>query len=94
MNFRRRWTNLTQIQRIALNKQLDYLTKTRTEFVQLVGEPKTAEIFAKSLWYITIGSNDYINNYLIPGSPVSKQYTPEQYQDLLISTFNDQLRVG
>jgi len=59
----------------------------------MVGESKTAEIFAKALWYVTIGSNDYINNYLLKGSATGKQYTPQQYENLLISTFEQQLRV-
>jgi hypothetical protein len=62
--------------------------------VDLVGEERTAEIFAKAFWYVTIGSNDYINNYLLTNSATSKQYTPEQYQDVLIATFNQQLRVS
>jgi len=85
--------NTWQIGRIPLNKQLEYLTKTKAEFVQLVGGLKTDEIFAKALWYVTIGSNDYINNYLLTGSATSKQYTPQQYEDLLITTFDQQLRV-
>ncbi|KAG0585228.1 hypothetical protein KC19_3G268900 [Ceratodon purpureus] len=43
-----------KIGRIGLNKQLEYLTKTRQDFVGLVGEGKTTEIFAKVFWYITI----------------------------------------
>jgi hypothetical protein len=76
-----------------LNKQLDYLTNTKSQFVQLVGETKTDEIFAKALFYVTIGSNDYINNYLLTGSATSQQYTPQQYQDVLIAAFESQLRV-
>ncbi|KAG0586588.1 hypothetical protein KC19_2G102000 [Ceratodon purpureus] len=85
-------TGYNYIGRIGLNKQLEYLTKTRQDFVGLVGEGKTAEIFAKAFWYVTIGSNDYINNYLLANSATSKQFTPKQYEGVLISTFNQQLR--
>ncbi|KAG0566090.1 hypothetical protein M758_7G036300 [Ceratodon purpureus] len=77
---------------LSMNKQLDYLTNTRAEFVEQLGEAKTAEIFSKSLFYITMGSNEYLNNYLVVGSKTKKQYTPEQFVVLIISEFNKQLR--
>jgi hypothetical protein len=84
---------VVQIGRIPLNKQLEYLTNTKSQFVQLVGETKTEDIFNKALFYVTIGSNDYINNYLLTGLATSRQYTPRQYQDVLIAAFESQLRV-
>ncbi|KAF9624468.1 hypothetical protein IFM89_011476 [Coptis chinensis] len=40
---------------------------------------------SKSIFYISIGSNDYINNYLQPANYNSSQiYTPQQYADLLV----------
>nr|PNR63138.1 hypothetical protein PHYPA_001563 [Physcomitrium patens] len=85
-------TGFNYIGRISLNKQLTYLENTKAQFAQLIGEAKTGEVFAKSLWSVIIGSNDYINNYLLTGSATSRQYTPQQYQDLLISEFKKQLR--
>jgi len=85
-------TGYNYIGRLPVSKQLEYLTKTRSEFVGMVGESQTAEIFGKALWYVTIGSNDYINNYLLSDSATGKQYTPKQYEDLLIATFDQQLR--
>jgi hypothetical protein len=83
-----------QLAHLSFDKQLDYLTNTRAEFVELIGEPDTADIFSKALFSITQGSNDYVNNYLISGSATGQQYTPEQYADFLISVFNQQLRVS
>lgn len=76
-----------------MNKQLEYLTNTKSQFVELVGDMKTEDIFNKALFYVTIGSNDYINNYLLTGSATSQQYTPQQYQDVLIAAFKSQLTV-
>ncbi|XP_044468850.1 GDSL esterase/lipase 7-like [Mangifera indica] len=47
---------------------------------------------AKSVFLISIGSNDYINNYLQPNSyPSSKFYSGEGFADLLINIFSIQL---
>uniref|UniRef100_J3L415 SGNH hydrolase-type esterase domain-containing protein n=2 Tax=Oryza brachyantha TaxID=4533 RepID=J3L415_ORYBR len=40
-----------------------------------------------------MGSNDYLNNYFMPAFyPTSQQYTPEQYADVLINQYAQQLR--
>ncbi|KAJ0986818.1 hypothetical protein J5N97_005174 [Dioscorea zingiberensis] len=47
---------------------------------------------ANSIFLINIGSNDYINNYLLPNMYTSSQtYSPKAFADLLINTFTDQL---
>ncbi|URD81544.1 GDSL esterase lipase, partial [Musa troglodytarum] len=51
-----------------------------------------AESFlAKSLFFLNTGSNDYVNNYLLPFSDKPKKYTPEVFSDLLIRNYNKQL---
>ncbi|CAL9076377.1 unnamed protein product [Musa textilis] len=51
-----------------------------------------AESFlAKSLFFLNTGSNDYINNYLLPFSDKPKKYTPEVFSNLLIRNYNKQL---
>jgi hypothetical protein len=82
-----------QIGRIPFNKQLEFVANTKSQFVQLVGASQTDEIFSAALWFLTIGSNDYINNYLVKGSQTSRQYTPQQYHDVLVATFEQQMRV-
>lgn len=74
-----------------MNQQLQWAANTKSQIVQLVGEAQAEAIFANGLFSVTMGSNDYINNYLLKGSSTSSSYNPQQYQDLLISTFSQQL---
>lgn len=49
---------------------------------------------SKSLFVISIGSNDYINNYLETNIyDTSKRYTPQSFASLLISNLSQQLQV-
>ena len=50
---------------------------------------------AKSIIGINIGSNDYINNYLMPDRYSSSQiYSGEDYANLLIKTLSAQISVN
>lgn len=50
---------------------------------------------AKSIIGINIGSNDYINNYLMPERYSTSQiYSEEDYVDLLIKTLSAQISVN
>lgn len=53
----------------------------------------TESFLAKSLFFLNMGSNDYVNNYLLPFSDKPKKYTPEAFSDLLIRNYNKQLMV-
>ncbi|XP_031285661.1 GDSL esterase/lipase 7-like [Pistacia vera] len=50
------------------------------------------QYICKSVFFIGIGSNDYINNYLKPNRyPSSQTYSEEGFADLLINTLSIQL---
>ncbi|KEH36672.1 putative triacylglycerol lipase [Medicago truncatula] len=52
---------------------------------QLGGIDKAQEYLNKCLYYVHIGSNDYINNYFLPQLYLSSNvYSPEQYAENLI----------
>ncbi|KEH36667.1 putative triacylglycerol lipase [Medicago truncatula] len=52
---------------------------------RLEGIDKAQEYLSKCLYYVNIGSNDYINNYFRPQFyPTSQIYSPEQYAEALI----------
>ncbi|OIV95733.1 hypothetical protein TanjilG_05281 [Lupinus angustifolius] len=55
---------------------------------KLGGFEKAKQYLSKCLYYVNIGSNDYLNNYFIPEYyPSSAIYTPEQYAEALIDEF-------
>ncbi|CAM6099719.1 unnamed protein product [Calypogeia fissa] len=84
-------TGANFIGRIPMNRQLEYFQNTQAEFRQLLTPTLAEQVFRKSLYFTVIGGNDYINNYLLSDSPTRPLYTPQQYEDYLISEFSTQL---
>ncbi|KAL5839227.1 hypothetical protein ACOSQ4_011835 [Xanthoceras sorbifolium] len=79
---------------ISLKKQVANHQTTVSHIVELLGSNKLAnEHLNKCLYSFNIGSNDYINNYFMPQFfNSSKLYTPEEYAQLLVNQFSDQIR--
>ncbi|KAL5841334.1 hypothetical protein ACOSQ3_011937 [Xanthoceras sorbifolium] len=79
---------------ISLKKQVANYQTTVSHIVELLGSNKLAnEHLNKCLYSFNIGSNDYINNYFMPQFfNSSKLYTPEEYAQLLVNQFSDQIR--
>ncbi|KAM0943094.1 putative triacylglycerol lipase [Dioscorea sansibarensis] len=80
--------------RISFNRQILLFEKTvKFQLPILIADPNAlAQFIANSLFIINIGSNDYINNYLLPQYYTSsKTYSPEAFADLLITSFTRQL---
>lgn len=53
------------------------------------------QYLARSIMVMALGSNDYINNYLLPSLYTSSyNYTPEQYANLLLNHYTRQILVS
>ncbi|KAJ9567999.1 hypothetical protein OSB04_003965 [Centaurea solstitialis] len=70
---------------IPLTKQVEYYSLVHDQLVQQLGSAGAETHLSKSLFLIVIGSNDMFR-YFANDSKVSKQYTPQQYVDLMAST--------
>ncbi|OVA10261.1 Lipase [Macleaya cordata] len=80
--------------RVSMNAQILMFEKTlRLQMPSMFkSQEDLNDHISKSIFYITMGSNDYINNYLMPNLyPSSHTFTPEAFADHLISTFSTQL---
>ncbi|KAK7263068.1 hypothetical protein RJT34_30652 [Clitoria ternatea] len=82
------------VNRIGMDVQIDYFSITRKEIDKLLGESKAKEyIMKKSIFSITVGANDFLNNYLLPvlsiGARISQ--TPDSFIDDMINHFRTQL---
>ncbi len=75
-----------------MNKQLDDFANTKAQIIAQLGEAAGMERISKALYSSNIGSNDYINNYYQPLSPVAN-LTSEQLANLLIRDYHGQLTV-
>ncbi|KAK4491617.1 hypothetical protein RD792_002372 [Penstemon davidsonii] len=80
--------------RISLSGQLINHATTISHLGRLISPPNTVNNYLnKCLYTINIGSNDYINNYLLPRFyRTSVQFTPDQYAEALIQQYTLQLR--
>ncbi|CAN7084871.1 unnamed protein product [Brassica oleracea var. botrytis] len=60
------------IGRVPLREQVSYFEKSRDYMVRMIGENGTKEMLKKSMFTITIGSNDILN-YIQPSIPFFSQ---------------------
>ncbi|CAK9315193.1 unnamed protein product [Citrullus colocynthis] len=82
------------VNRLGMDVQVDFFNVTRKEFDKLMGVAKAKEYIGKrSIFSITIGANDFLNNYLLPllsiGARISQ--TPDSFIDDMISHLKNQL---
>ncbi|KAI3740281.1 hypothetical protein L2E82_30707 [Cichorium intybus] len=81
--------------RISMNQQLTNHATTISRLVDLIGNGSLAQVqeyLNKCLYTVTVGSNDYINNYFIPQYyQTSSLYTTEQFAEVLIEQYSKQL---
>lgn len=71
-------------QTISLSKQVEYLKHYKIHLEQYVGHKKADEILRKAVILLSMGTNDYLQNYFLePTRP--KQFTLDKYQDFLVS---------
>ena len=81
--------------RISFSGQVQNYQRTVSQVVQILGdETQAADYLRKCIYTVGLGSNDYLNNYFMPAFySSSRQYTPEQYADVLIQQYSQQIRV-
>ncbi|KAL9344432.1 hypothetical protein Peur_062107 [Populus x canadensis] len=80
--------------RISLNEQLQNHAATFNRSIQLLGTKQAATNYLnKCLYYVSLGTNDYINNYFVPGYyKTSRLYTSDQYAKVLIDQYSQQIK--
>lgn len=80
--------------RISLDKQLVNHGITFSRITESLGSIDSAtQHLNKCLYYVGMGSNDYINNYYMPQNySTSQNYTSEQYAEALITQYGNQIK--
>lgn len=84
-------TGLYFIQRLSFDDQINYFNKTREVIIAKLGEEAANKFCNKALYFIGLGSNDYVNNFLQPFLADGQQYTHDEFLELLLSTLDQQL---
>ncbi|XP_058209898.1 GDSL esterase/lipase At4g16230-like [Rhododendron vialii] len=79
--------------RFNMDEQIDYFANTRQDIISSIGGPATMRLLRTALFSVTMGSNDFINNYLTPvlSTPVQQTVPPEKFVGFLIARFRSQL---
>ncbi|GAY35693.1 hypothetical protein CUMW_017860 [Citrus unshiu] len=79
--------------RINMDAQLDNFANTRQDIISTIGEPATLQLLRRSLFSVTMGSNDFINNYFTPVLSAAEQklVSPYFFVAAMIARFRMQL---
>ncbi|KAF5442100.1 hypothetical protein F2P56_036991 [Juglans regia] len=82
------------VNRLGMDIQIDYFNITRKQFDKLLGPSKAKDyIMKKSIFSVTIGANDFLNNYLLPVLSIGARLSesPDAFIDDMLSHFRTQL---
>ncbi|KAI3890446.1 hypothetical protein MKW92_028237 [Papaver armeniacum] len=79
------------VSRIPFDQQIRNFQTTLDQITDNLGADDVATAIAKCLFFVGMGSNDYLNNYLLPNYATSRQYNPQQYATFLVQQYTRQL---
>ncbi|KAA8538746.1 hypothetical protein F0562_028359 [Nyssa sinensis] len=77
--------------RIPFNQQISNFESTLNEIRNNLGPTELAQALTRCIFFVGMGSNDYLNNYLMPNYPTRNQFDDQQYADLLTQHYTQQL---
>ncbi|XP_039123534.1 GDSL esterase/lipase At5g33370-like [Dioscorea cayenensis subsp. rotundata] len=81
-------TGIQFVNIIRITKQLEYFKQYQERLSSVVGQARAKQIVNQALVLITLGGNDFVNNYyLIPFSPRSREFSLPDYVHFLISEY-------
>ncbi|XP_043721279.1 GDSL esterase/lipase LTL1-like [Telopea speciosissima] len=81
-------TGIQFINIIRMPNQLQYFQQYQQRVSQRIGDAQTQQLVNQALILITVGGNDFVNNYyLVPYSARSRQYSLPDYVRYLISEY-------
>jgi len=78
------------IERLSMNKQLEYFNNTKAQIISLLGETVGMELISNAVYMTNVGSNDYLSNFYDPLSPIGN-LTSAQLATLLARDYHGQL---
>ncbi|XP_074577917.1 GDSL esterase/lipase At1g33811 [Curcuma longa] len=77
-----------------LEQQVNHFRDTATTMTRMFrgNTTRVAEYLGKCIYYMGLGSNDYLNNYFMPTMySTSREYSPSTYSALLLQDYSRQL---
>lgn len=86
-------TGIQFVNIIRIVQQLNYFKQYQQRLSRLIGEQEAKRTVGDSLVLITLGGNDFVNNYyLVPYSIRSQQYSLEDYVPFVLSEYKKVLQ--
>nr|POF03217.1 gdsl esterase/lipase 5 [Quercus suber] len=83
-------TNQGQV--IDFQTQIKHFEEVQKSLTKKLGEARANELFSEAVYFISIGSNDYMGGYL--GNPkMQEYYAPEEYVGLVIGNLTQAIQV-
>jgi hypothetical protein len=83
---------LMQIGRNPMDLQLAQFANTSAEIKQILGLEAGEKLLSEALYWVNMGSNDFLDNYFAPFSPIGN-LSSEQVNALVLGTYEQQLTV-
>ncbi|KAJ8770013.1 hypothetical protein K2173_009096 [Erythroxylum novogranatense] len=77
--------------RIPFDEQIKNFQTTLDLIRNDLGVVDVAQDIGRCIFFVGMGSNDYLNNYLMPNYPTKNQYNAQQYADYLVKEYSRQL---
>ncbi|KAJ6811826.1 GDSL esterase/lipase-like [Iris pallida] len=81
------------IQRFSLYKQIELFQGTQKMIRAKIGDAAAEKFFTEARYTVAMGSNDFINNFLLPVYTDSWTYSGPGFVNYMISTLESQLRL-
>ena len=78
---------------VSLTQQVQQVEDTYEQLSLALGEAAAANLFRRSVFFVSIGSNDFIHYYLRNVSGVQMRYLPWEFNQLLVSTMRQEIKV-
>ncbi|KAL7183218.1 hypothetical protein ACSBR1_041827 [Camellia fascicularis] len=79
-------------QHISFTQQIQQVTDTIQQFTLNMGEDAATKLISNSVFYISIGTNDYIHYYLRNVSNVQSLYLPWSFNQFLATTVKQEIK--
>ncbi|GAB4861170.1 hypothetical protein Ancab_036327 [Ancistrocladus abbreviatus] len=78
--------------RYTLSQQVLNFESTLDQLRNLMGARNLSQYLARSIAFLSFGSNDYLNNYLLPSLYYSSYtYSPPDFANLLLNRYTEQI---
>ncbi|XP_072955739.1 GDSL esterase/lipase At5g33370-like [Typha angustifolia] len=81
-------TGIQFVNIIRISRQLQFFEEYQRKLASLVGQPQAKRLVNQALVLVTLGGNDFVNNYyLVPFSARSREFSLPDYVRYIISEY-------